>query len=484
MRLYKRLAVYFSIVLCNNCQYKFPELPTPDTGSADFSKTIAIGNSLTAGFANGALYDQGQANAYVNIIAGQINRVTPVTFNQPDINSPVGYSGATADGTPMGRLILVNPANPFPMPIIPGDPFNDNYAGDKAALNNFGVPGLRLIDVDVAGYAGQNRYFKRFALDVNNSSVLSDALAANATFFTFWLGNNDILGYATGGATGNENGDGSNGDDLVSVAVFTAKYATVIARLVQDGAQGVIANIPDVTDIPFFTTVPYNFLSFNNNLPADTLAVYTLNQQYANYNQGLAEALAAGEITADEAGKREVGFTFGANALLIYDEYLTDLSHRGLASIRPATGSDLLTFRSALVIGRDLGAGTVGTEAPLEDAYVLTPEEQSIIAARTAEFNAVIKTVAGQYSENLALVDMNTVFREFAANGVSINGSLLTASIFPPFGGFSLDGIHPNPRGAAFIANRFIEAINRTFAATIPLVNPNNYPGNELPVLN
>ncbi len=480
----RQLFTYLLIALLSSCRYTFPELPDPNAGTADFSKFISLGNSLTAGFANGALYDEGQANAYVNIIAGQINLVTPTIFNQPDINSPVGYSGTTTDGTPMGRLILMNPENPLPMPIIPGDPFNDTYAGDKTALNNFGVPGIRLIDVDVPGYAQDNRYYKRFALDVNNSSVLSDALAANATFFTFWLGNNDILGYATNGASGNENGDGSNGDDLISVDAFSAKYEPVIASLLQNGSQGVVANIPNVTDIPFFTTIPYNVIYFDGQEPADTLEIYNLNQMYASYNLGLVIAVAAGEIDQAEAEMRAISFSAGANALIIYDESLTDLSSRGLEQIRPAGNTDLITFRSALVIGQDPGNGKVGTEVPLADNYVLTQVEQSVILARTTAFNDIIAATVANYTESLALVDINQIFAEFAVSGVNINGSVLTASIFPPFGGFSLDGVHPNPRGAAFIANLFIEAINQQFSANIPPVNPNNYPGNELPVLN
>ena len=43
-----------------------PELHdySPSSGSVDFSKYVAIGNSLTAGYADGALYTSGQENSY------------------------------------------------------------------------------------------------------------------------------------------------------------------------------------------------------------------------------------------------------------------------------------------------------------------------------------------------------------------------------------------------------------------------------------
>ena len=79
-------------------------------------------------------------------------------------------------------------------------------------------------------------------------------------------------------------------------------------------------------------------------------------------------------------------------------------------------------------------------------------------------------------------MDINSIFKEFAQSGALINGAGLDATLYPPFGAFSLDGIHPNARGYAYIANLFIGKINESYGANIPEVNPNNYPGNELPV--
>ena len=48
---------------------------TPGKGSADFTKYVAVGNSLTAGFADGGLYRDGQLNSYPSILAGQFATV-------------------------------------------------------------------------------------------------------------------------------------------------------------------------------------------------------------------------------------------------------------------------------------------------------------------------------------------------------------------------------------------------------------------------
>jgi hypothetical protein len=77
---------------------------------------------------------------------------------------------------------------------------------------------------------------------------------------------------------------------------------------------------------------------------------------------------------------------------------------------------------------------------------------------------------------------MHELFDELFTVGASINGSGMDATLFPPFGAFSVDGLHPNQRGYGYIANEFILAINANFGSNIPEFNPNNLPGNALPV--
>ena len=60
--------------------------------------------------------------------------------------------------------------------------------------------------------------------------------------------------------------------------------------------------------------------------------------------------------------------------------------------------------------------------------------------------------------------------------------SIITYDFAPPTGMFSTDGIHPNARGYSIIANKFIDAINEKFGATVPHGNPSSYPGPGFPV--
>ena len=46
-------------------------MPGASAGSANFSKYVALGNSITAGYADNALYREGQDNSYPSILAHQ-----------------------------------------------------------------------------------------------------------------------------------------------------------------------------------------------------------------------------------------------------------------------------------------------------------------------------------------------------------------------------------------------------------------------------
>ena len=52
-------------------------------GSANFTKYIALGNSLTSGYRDNALYIDGQVESYPNMMAAQMMRAGGGAFKQP-----------------------------------------------------------------------------------------------------------------------------------------------------------------------------------------------------------------------------------------------------------------------------------------------------------------------------------------------------------------------------------------------------------------
>jgi len=499
------------------CSYDFPE-PDPSTlpsaGSADFSKYVAIGNSLTAGYMDGALYARGQSYSFTSILANQFKLVGGGEFNQPTVTSENGcYDPAT--GCKAGRLRFVYDADgDATLGNTPGDASAlAAYTGDKTKLNNFGVPGLTIqtaLTPLTGGPAAPtnpafNPYYARFASAPGTSTVIGDASAAlkdAGTFFTFWLGNNDVILYAVAG------GDSTKAP-LTSVAAFKQAYPAALGAVLSANAntKGVVANIPDVTTLPHFYTVPWNVVAFDAGDPTDVGTVALLNANFKGLNDALdATVLYLGHDQAD-ANKRKVKYATGPNPILIYDEKLTSMATefdmlQGAGAInaqqraalqpyvqsRPATATDLITLAAATVIGTSAGSATAiwGVSVPLPDQYVLIPSETAQIQSRIATFNATIKATVDANSSRVILIDANAILKKLAAAGtagISLNGIGLTASLEPPYGFFSADGVHPNARGSAYMANQFINAINAGFNANITPVNPNDYPGNDLPIV-
>ena len=281
-----------------------------------------------------------------------------------------------------------------------------------------------------------------------------------------------MLGYATGGA--------SNPAILTSNSDFQQRLSAALGALLQANpqAKGAVANVPSLAVLPYFTLVPWNAL------PLSQAQADQANAGYAQYNGGLAVAKNAGLITAEEEQLRRVQFKAGQNAFVMSDESLTNLSALGLPSLRMSKSSDRATLPLAQVLGQSVGGNPAllrGISFPVEDQYVLTPQEQAEINQKITAFNSIITAAVQGNNERLVLVDVNDLLNKVLQGQVSSGGVALTASVVPPSGGFSLDGVHPNARAHAFVANHFIEAINAKWGSNIPKANPNNFIGNDLP---
>jgi lysophospholipase L1-like esterase len=118
-----------------------------------------------------------------------------------------------------------------------------------------------------------------------------------------------------------------------------------------------------------------------------------------------------------------------------------------------------------------------GSQKPIPVNYVLDANEVNNVKTYTAKFNTFIAKVAGDY--NLALADFNTFFKSFTS-GIVFNGATYTTT-FVTGGAFSLDGVHPNQRGYAMVANYYIEVINKHYGSNIQQVDVNSYNGIKFP---
>ena len=466
-----------------------------DAGDADFSNYVALGNSLTAGYADGALYMSGQKDSYPNIMAQQFSFVGGGDFTQPLTSDDLG--GLLLGGQQIlgNRLVLSadENGNPFPAP-LDGMPTTDVVSSETGPFNNMGVPGAKSYHLVTPGYGSvagvangtANPWYARFATS-ESSTVLADAASLNPTFFSLWIGNNDILGYATSGGsgvdqTGNLDPSTYGGNDITDPNVFAAVYSAQVDALVAGGAKGVLLNIPDVTSIPYFTTVP------TQSIPLDAATAGAVNAQFALYNGALGQLVAGGFISAEEAAIRAINFVEGINYPIMTDVDLTDVTAiligAGLDSetaallgqLRQVKSDDLVVLTASSALGSvpdpSNPLGIVGVSIPLTNQFVLTSTEQDRVATAGAAYNAIIEGLAA--ANELGYGDMKSALADVAANGAAYNGGLLT-STYVTGGAFSLDGVHPTPRGYAFTANTIIDVINTTYNASIPKVDIGTY---------
>lgn len=479
----------------------------------NLSTYVAIGDSLTAGFADGTVYFDGQINSFPNIIAGSFAQAGGGEFTQPLVNdnlgglilggAPIPIPGGAADGFGT-RLVLLGGTTPGNQPgttvtparttdIAPGQAGSVNANGP---FNNLGVPGARIIELASPELAG-NPFYARFASNPGVSTVIADALANVPTVFTLWAGNNDALGFATSGGIGELGSTEApfNTVDITNPLVFQGALNGIIDAIApaeNTDIRGVVVNIPAIEDIPFFTTVPSNAIE----LDADTAA--SVSAGFTEYNGGIQAALAGGAITEEEAAGRTISFSEGNNGVLILDDALTDLSSFTLPNLRQATADDSILLTSLGSIGVQLDGNpltTVGVSVPLgvtedpagpfnpaslfspavavaADAAILTAPELQLLADNIAAYNEIIEDrVAGD--SRLALYDAAADLADLSdEDGLSFGtGSITSEFVFG--GGFSLDGVHPTATGYAVIANGIIDAFNNEFNASLQGVDPN-----------
>ena len=214
--------------------------PAAEKKKADMSQLLIIGDSLLAGFQNYSLLGSLQANSIPALIARQAG----VELAQPLIMEP---------GIPPA-LILVDPGPPpviIPKATVPPLwPFRvDPYLQPM----NLAVPGHRVLDalaIKPPCSFSEETIMTDVVLGMPGCSMnvfrsqVEWAEALYPSTIIIWIGANDSLGAAI------------NADTLFLTPpmIFEVAYTEMMERLAATGATLVVANIPDVTLIPFLTS--------------------------------------------------------------------------------------------------------------------------------------------------------------------------------------------------------------------------------------
>ncbi len=360
--------------------------------AGNFTTTVFLGDSLTAGFQSGSLLDTAQVHGWAPLVATQAG----FAISQPLIAAPGAPAVlhlvslgpppviTAASGITTGRD---NPTVQATDLAVPGAQLND-IANTKPTL--LPTSGEELITELVLGFPGLG-----YGQDLSQAGF---AVKAQPTTIFLWAGNNDAL-------AADESGMPSS---MTSVADFTTQYMALIKTLTTGtSAHLVIANIPDVTAVPYLQ-------------PATVV---------------LAEYSVATGIPA--------------------------------AQLSAALGISAGDFVNPTGLGQIPGILHGTQRGPISDAGVLSAAEVVTVKAQVVAFNQVIAQQA--QAAGATLVDINALFAKITSSGLAINGFTGTANFLGGF--FSLDGIHPTNTGYAVVANAFIDAMNAGIGTKIADVN-------------
>ncbi len=387
---------------------------------ASFTRYEALGDSLTAGYASGALTKFYQDYSYPALLAKQFG-VTG--FQQPTIADP----GIGSYGTVL-QLTALHVVNGSVVPVIaptPGSPGMPINATLPTPYNNLGIPGSNVGDLltktgDITklltGNIDPNTVMYDLILRDGQHTALQQAIGAAPTFVTVWAGNNDVLGAAVSGVA-------LEGVTLTPKATFQQQYTTLVGGLRQylPNASIVLGTVPDVIDIPFVTTIK----------------PYIVNPANGSHIPLIGEN---GLLTEQDH------VTLGASALLA----------QGIGIPQAAGGT-----------GLPLPEGSVDATG-LHAGVILRAAEVDAIEARTNDINAIIAAVAS--ATGAKVIDFHAIYTNIYANGYMIGGVKLEGS-FLTGGIFSYDGIHPQRLGYAIVTNEWIKGINAAYGTSVPLLD-------------
>ncbi len=202
-------------------------------GRADFSTFVVAGDSLTAGYQNAQLIESGQVHGYANVIATQAG----VSLNLP-LLPPPGYPQVTIE---QNYAVLTG--------LTPVARLNTQQTLD-VAVPGFSVAALVGLQASCPpDFTNPVEVLAAEILNPNCSAspgptALQQAVALKPTTAVLWIGSNDVLFSILYGTT------------LTDVSTFSALYHLAATTLAASSGHLVLANVPDVTLVPYLTSVP------------------------------------------------------------------------------------------------------------------------------------------------------------------------------------------------------------------------------------
>jgi hypothetical protein len=391
------------MVALGGCESDTSTRPELDLGTLDVSMFTVIGSSVSAGFSCGGLGGLTQERSFPALMADAMG--IGDQFEQPLISDPGIPAQLELAMTPTGQLSLRPRSSQ-------GTPMNAALA---RPYNNLAVPGTTTYSV-VRDDGTDPGTLSELILRGNGTQV-DQAILLDPSLVFVWVGISDVLGGVIAGYIKEW--------ETVTTLVWgeTALLALFTYLDTRIDADVVVADLPDVTRIPYVT-----YLTKGRSSPlTDSLGVQTVFPVITNWD----------------------------------------------GIIRQSTSEDYILLSALDSLATDPTYGQ--PSSPLIDSHVLDEYEVFDLQTRVIMLNGLIDHYATQYGHTM--IDVNDRFEGFAPRRAgSVNQSGPTFNLDGRFtldGGmtYSLDGVHPSSVGYVLLANHFIDSLNELFEAEIPAIS-------------
>ena len=401
-------AVALAAAGCQNDELMTPAVPAY-TGGAMFQRYVSLGNSITAGFQSGGINDSTQSRSYAVLMAAKMQGA----FYRPSLAMP-------GCPPPIDTLFPALLNTGAPHRLFGATAATCAYRSGAAPpwVSNVAVPGATVIDPFHTGPTFSSNALTQLIL--GGRSQVQAMAAAQPTFISVWIGNNDVLGAATYAAN-------AGIPALVTdTAVFRARYDSMLTAINATTSirGGILIGVADVAALPYFS-----------------------------YGQVYLGAKLAGQLPAQ----------------------MTVLANCAPTSSGGIGDTVLVPFPYGFAL---IGAAAAGSPTTLDcsDDHNVEPGELANLHATVAAYNTMISARAT--TRGWAYFNPNAAFAALRADTTAVrifpnpattscNGSYPSGS---PFGtAFSCDGIHPSTASHLLIAQSLVQTINAKYSSAIPL---------------
>jgi lysophospholipase L1-like esterase len=398
---------------------------SPLFSQTTFHKYVALGDSLTAGVSGNCLVTRHQQRSVPKLVADALG-ITD--FQQPLLSERAvsGPTGVCLGAVVAGGTITVGAVSQQ------GVPTNATLARPYDNLGIGAANAAHIVDLRVANPAGDlaNRFA---ALVLRNftggpfegRNAIEEANLLSPDLVTVWVGPNDIGGGALSGTA-------IDGVTVTSASVFETKYSEILSGLRATGRTLVVLNVPDLTAVPFATTIPRVVVNPTTRQPVlvGGNPVPLLGPRTTSTCSTPPCPLPEGTLV-----------TLGASPLLA----------QGLGIPASLGGT-----------GLSLPDGSFTPPATVSGGVILYPDEVALIRQRTTEINARIASVAA--TNGATVIDTHAIFDHIVENnhGYEVGGGIIVTASFLTGGIFSADGFHPTNIGYAIVAKEVVQHINDT----------------------